>query len=319
MAALGTCRRKFSPPRTLTRCLKDLPHAAVSEILKKKAGDIIVCPPLLGATCNTAVTQSCLTGNVEEHVVLTISKVTEGLELFHLSQYPMEEEVLLPMLAMMKVVDVRREPGQPINLLCVYKGTVLSSKIQAAILADLGEASYYLVTGLDPKSKEIASTRKPAPDPLDFGQYTPDFFRSLCDLFSAADRRQIWVVTVDDFNYIYSTMGKTLGYTKPLAVLFSYFSRSSADLSLQQFITLAMKGAPLVQVERALRWACRHVRRSRAGPLGSKEEEASGPMSMSPSGPMPMSPSLRDGNRTSLSPQRSISPQRARSPVRPKS
>eukprot|EP00434_Breviolum_minutum_P009786 symbB.v1.2.008618.t1/scaffold516.1/size216213/4 len=94
---LSSCRQKFEESKSLTRILTNVSDRGIQELQKKQKEDIIVCPQLLSTSSNSNYVEKYLSLGAscwEKHVILTISNVTECLDISTVSQYPEEQESL---------------------------------------------------------------------------------------------------------------------------------------------------------------------------------------------------------------------------------
>eukprot|EP00930_Biecheleria_cincta_P033364 TRINITY_DN23113_c0_g1_i1.p1 TRINITY_DN23113_c0_g1~~TRINITY_DN23113_c0_g1_i1.p1 ORF type:complete len:2255 (-),score=582.31 TRINITY_DN23113_c0_g1_i1:175-6126(-) len=282
---LGACRQHFEEPRTVTRCFLNISDVGMQMMKSRKSGDVMVCPPPLSSTLDQRLAEELMhqRGNPESHCVLTVSNVVEGLELFPMSQYPDEQELLLPVLSVLQVLDVRAAPGEPLRLHCRFQGTLMSKNLENACLFDLETASYELLTGYDwaaaghqadvtsPKSGGRSPSRSPAKRPMspdrspkeaEGPHYTAHNFQSLFDVFEAV-------------------LSRNPGFKRILRICASHFANSEWDLTLHHFFNLAMHGASASSLERAMRWAARKLQRS-----GQKAQQSSLAWAMLPGSPL---------------------------------
>ncbi|CAE7686874.1 unnamed protein product, partial [Symbiodinium microadriaticum] len=279
---LSVCRQTFEEPRVLTRMLMNLSDRGIQELRKKQKDDVIVCPQILSTSANPAYVDKYLfhgAANLEQHVILTIRNVTECLDLAALSQYPEEQEVLLPLLSVLRVEEVSAIPGQALRVSCQFQGSMMSSRLRAACLSDLAMASYDLLQGIRPLPEKtldltISSQR---PSDIEPHQYTAKVFQSLVTIFEAIDRRGAWMISRADYSWAQEVLARSFGVKRVLRKLTTYFAKSSIDLTLHRFFLLAMPGATDYQLERAYRWTARFLRKQHRGEA-STESPAGSPV-----------------------------------------
>lgn len=266
---LSSCRQKFEDSKSLTRILTNVSERGVQELRKKQKEDIIVCPQLLSTSSNPDYVQKYLSlgaSSLEKHVILTISNVTECLDLSAVSQYPDEQEVLLPFLSVLRVQDVSFEAGQATRVRCQFQGSMLSPRLRSACLSDLTMASYELVQGLDdlpipsPISVSLGESKTDRPNLRDHTQYNTKVFQTLVHAFEALDRRGAWMISYSDYSWAQDTLASSVGVKRILRKLTGHFANSHLDLTLQKFFVLTMPGATDSQLERAFRWTSRYLR-----------------------------------------------------------
>lgn len=263
---LSVCRQTFEEPRVLTRMLMNLSDRGIQELRKKQKDDVIVCPQILSTSANPTYVDKYLfhgAANLEQHVILTIRNVTECLDLAALSQYPEEQEVLLPLLSVLRVEEVSAVPGQALRVSCQFQGSMMSSRLRAACLSDLAMASYDLLQGIRPLPEKTVdltiSTQRPSD--IEPHQYTAKVFQSLVTIFEAIDRRGAWMISRADYSWAQEVLARSFGVKRVLRKLTAYFAKSSIDLTLHRFFLLAMPGATDYQLERAYRWTARFLRK----------------------------------------------------------
>ncbi|CAE7237080.1 unnamed protein product, partial [Symbiodinium pilosum] len=241
--------------------------------------DVIVCPQLLSASTNPSYVDKYLflgAANMEQHAILTIRNVTECLDLAALSQYPDEQEVLLPLLSVLRVEEVSAEPGQALRISCQFQGSMMSSRLRAACLSDLAMASYELLQGIQPlpeKTLDLTlSVQRPGDLTAEPHQYTPKVFQSLVTIFEAIDRRGAWMISRADYTWAQAcqpfratqaeeVLARSFGVKRVLRKLTTYFAKSNVDLTLHRYFLLSMPGATDAQLERAFRWTARFLRK----------------------------------------------------------
>merc|ERR550532_3713591 len=81
--------------------------------------------------------------------------------MFHISQYPEEQEILLPPCCALTVNEVvPAVPGEPLILRCSYDGTLLSDRLQLACWCDLQEATCELKKVLEEMQLPANSSEK---------------------------------------------------------------------------------------------------------------------------------------------------------------
>jgi len=266
---LSSCRQKFEESKSLTRILTNVSDRGIQELQKKQKEDIILCPQLLSTSSNSNYVEKYLSlgaSCLEKHVILTISNVTECLDISTVSQYPEEQEVLLPFLSVLRVQDISFGAGQPTRLRCQFQGSMLSPRLRSACLSDLTMASYELVQGLDdlqipsPISMSLGQSKTDRPNLREPTQYNSKVFQALVHAFEALDRRGAWMISYADYSWAQDTLASSLGVKRILRKLTGHFANSHLDLTLQKFFVLTMPGATDGQLERAFRWTSRYLR-----------------------------------------------------------
>ncbi|CAK0798029.1 unnamed protein product, partial [Prorocentrum cordatum] len=139
--------RPLGEVRTVSRVLADAPKELLQELVRLKPGSEVFWPSPLSTTQDFDISERYATGTVSpvaNNVLFTIGGVRQGLDLGLLSQYPGEEELLLPACSLLRVVAVRSQEGHPLRVDCEYAGTMLSDDLLRAAWDDLREASWDL-------------------------------------------------------------------------------------------------------------------------------------------------------------------------------
>ena len=134
---LSALKQPLAKPITVKRGLCGLPDFLVAQFKSKQKGDKIFWASLSSTTRDPKIADDYANQAqpVSRNVLFTIEGVDEGLELKHLSQYPKEQEFLLPLCSMLEVIDV--SVGPPVVLRCQYLGTLLSSSFLHDCMVDL--------------------------------------------------------------------------------------------------------------------------------------------------------------------------------------
>lgn len=92
--------------------------------------------------------------------------------------------------------------------------------------------------------------------------YTDRVFKSIFDVFTAMDRRNVYAISYDDYIWSQTALGSNKAFQRisrqaPMSV---HFYNSSCDLTLHRFLAMCLPGATEWDLTRMLRWAIARVR-----------------------------------------------------------
>jgi protein dpy-30 len=137
MCLITATRRHYPQPRSVFRGLCGLPPFLVEEFRNLAPGSEIFWPQLSSTTTERSICESYANQAepLEQNVIFSISGVSEGLELFRLSQYPKEAEFLLPCFSKLKVVTVH--DTVPLMMECEYVECLMSDSFRQDVLDEL--------------------------------------------------------------------------------------------------------------------------------------------------------------------------------------
>jgi WD40 repeat protein len=131
---VGSLRQKLSLGKPVTRGLTQLPDAVMEDLMKRKPDDLIFWGTLSSTTLDPSISENYANQKrpVNKNIVITIHDLDEGIPLHQISQYPMEQEVLLPCFSMLRVREVKpsTSPDQPVRMSCEYAGCLIPDSLQ---------------------------------------------------------------------------------------------------------------------------------------------------------------------------------------------
>jgi hypothetical protein len=147
---LAALRQKLVPPVRVTRGLTQLPDFIMQELMAKQPGDLIFWAAMSSTTLDGSISESYANQMrpVNRNVIFTIDGVDEGTPLYEISQYPKEQEVLLPAFSMLKVkaIEPSLKEDEPARLACDFAGVLMPEVLQFACEQDLRRAMAQLWT-----------------------------------------------------------------------------------------------------------------------------------------------------------------------------
>lgn len=241
-----------------------------------KAGLDVICDRLDGGCAfvfrllNWKPPEEGMLFSILKSAVLTISDVSEGVDVRVHTKYPMEREVVLPMCSRLRVCSVSGGRGEePLRINCAYDGTMLSSRLQKAVWSDMHDASHRLIKVLNSimgmRKTVLANTVILKKDTGQKSVYTDSVFRAIYDVFEVMDRRGVFAVSYDDYVWAQEALCKNRGFQRIVrqASLSVHFFNSNADLTLHRFFFMCLPGATEQDITRMMRWAAARVRTTR--------------------------------------------------------
>jgi len=152
---LCALRQRFDAPRTVSRSLTHVPDPTLKELKEKKPGDLVFWASASSTTYDPQISEEYATQQhpANRNVLFTINAVTEGLELQGVSQYPAEQELVLPPFSLLRVTQIANcEDGateaEPVRIECDFVCTLMPRKFQEDCEQDLLRATQELRTAV---------------------------------------------------------------------------------------------------------------------------------------------------------------------------
>ncbi|CAK0821355.1 unnamed protein product [Prorocentrum cordatum] len=161
---LSTLACEPLPERTVTKVMVGAPAGLVSHLRGRRPGDTIFWAAPLSTTMDAEVANRYIADSDAsvQDVVLKISGVRQGLELFRVSQYPEEQELLLPACSLLEIKKISSRNRQ-LYVECDYRDTLLSKDLRTAVWGDLRDTTYDLARLV---AEERPSPSAGSPPPL---------------------------------------------------------------------------------------------------------------------------------------------------------
>jgi len=122
---------------TTARGLCGLSDVLVDKFRNHQKGDKIFWAALSSTTTDTSIAENYANQAepIANNVLFFIEEIFDGLELQLLSQYPNEQEFVLPLCTLLEVIEVVQ--GPPVIVRCRYLGSLLSPEFQQECILDL--------------------------------------------------------------------------------------------------------------------------------------------------------------------------------------
>jgi len=167
MCGVSRLKETFEPPRLVSRWFPDLGRRVLEMLQKCSPGDQLVWVEPGSVTLNNdlSIDLARMSDVQERGVLLEIDGVTEGLELADVSQYPDEQEFLLPVGTVLKVNQVEKTSGGWLHLQCSQEPSLVQKPFEDVCWADLVLASSGLSVGLQAEEPELEADELEAPGP----------------------------------------------------------------------------------------------------------------------------------------------------------
>ena len=109
----------------------------MQELRSKRRGDVLFWPSMTSTTVNESLATAAASQGepVSSSVLFIIHSVSDGLDLRHCSQYPSEEEVLLPACSVLRIRDVVQ--ATVLQILLDFEGTLLDADFRRHVRDDI--------------------------------------------------------------------------------------------------------------------------------------------------------------------------------------